>query len=78
MQLLRNDVPSEDEDENGPPLPKRQPLSLEDMIAKKEAEAQAQAKVLLHHCYGIQLRVSMLLWNTSICVHKCYTGFFTL
>ena len=54
MQLLRDDVPSEDEDdETGPPLPKRQPLSLEDMIAKKEAETQAKAKVLLHHCYGI-------------------------
>jgi len=32
-------------EEDAPPLPKRQPLSLEDMIAKKEAEAQAQAKV---------------------------------
>ena len=41
-------MPSEDEDEVAPPLPKRQPLSLEDMIAKKEAETQAQAKVQLH------------------------------
>ena len=39
---------SEDEekmDVTSPPLPKRQPLSLEDMIAKKEAETQANAKV---------------------------------
>lgn len=46
-------MPSEDEekmDEASPPLPKKQPLSLEDMIAKKEAETQAQAKV---HCCGI-------------------------
>lgn len=40
---------SDDEDDDAPPLPKRQPLSLEDMIAKKEAETQAQAKVLHHH-----------------------------
>jgi len=56
VHLLRGNVPSEDEekmDETSPPLPKKQPLSLEDMIAKKEAETQAQAKVLLHHCCGI-------------------------
>ena len=48
---LRDAVGSEDEekmDESNPPLPKRQPLSLEDMIAKKEAETQAKAKVYTH------------------------------
>ena len=39
----------EEKMDDAPPLPKRQPLSLEDMIAKKEAETQAQAKVLVHH-----------------------------
>ena len=43
--------PNEEEqmEDDAPPLPKRQPLSLEDMIAKKEAEAQAQAKVSACH-----------------------------
>ena len=45
MQLFRDGGASEDEDETSPPLPKRHPLSLEDMIAKKEAETQANAKV---------------------------------
>ena len=39
---------SEEEEDTTPPLPKRQPLSLEDMIAKKEAETQAKAKVYTH------------------------------
>ena len=49
VPFIRGTVPSEDEEkmDESPEIPKRQPLSLEDMIAKKEAETQAQAKVLL-------------------------------
>ena len=55
VQLSRDTVASEDEDDATPPLPKRQPLSLEDMIAKKEAETQAQAKVLYTHTHTLLL-----------------------
>ena len=60
--MLRDDVASEDEDETSPALPKRQPLSLEDMIAKKEAETQAQAKVYTCKLVGVKaIRMRMLV-----------------
>ena len=62
--------PNEEEqmEDDAPPLPKRQPLSLEDMIAKKEAEAQAQAKVsACHDIYLACFCVVLISLDLKIC-----------